>query len=198
MVQKLSAARGRPRSFDADAALRKARDAFWRAGYQATSLDQISEMTGLKRPSLYGAFGDKRAMFLAALRTYRAASMERVRRILEDAPTFREGLAAVYAAAIDTYAPNAQGCLILNTAPSEAETDADVRAELAGVTADLDRLFTERAQRSAQAGELASQTMTCGALATAALHSLSLRARGGAARADLERFAAWAVDWLAP
>jgi AcrR family transcriptional regulator len=49
----------------------KARDAFWAAGYQATSLDRLSEAAGLKRPSLYGAFGDKQALYVALLRTYR-------------------------------------------------------------------------------------------------------------------------------
>ncbi len=197
MVQKLSAARGRPRSFEPAEALAKARDVFWRAGYQASSLDLISEATGLGRPSLYGAFGDKRAMFLAALRTYRQTSMARVARLLEAAPTFKGGLANVYAAAIDTYAPNGQGCLILNTAPSEAETDDEVRAELAGVTADLDRLFAQRAGRAVAEGELAGDPKTRGKLATAVLHSLSVRARGGAAKSELAVLAASAVEWLA-
>jgi AcrR family transcriptional regulator len=171
--------------------LRKARDVFWRAGYQATSLDRLSDATGLKRPSLYGAFGDKRAMFLAALRAYRTASMARVGEILGEAATLQEALAGVYATAIDTYLPGARGCLILNTAPSEVDSDPEVRAELAGVTADLDRLFAARFARDSR-----TDASTRGRLATATLHSLSVRARGGATRADLEALAAAAVDWL--
>jgi AcrR family transcriptional regulator len=171
--------------------LRKARDVFWRAGYQATSLDLLSDATGLKRPSLYGAFGDKRAMFLAALRAYRTASMARVGEVLETAVTLREALAGVYAMAIDTYLPGARGCLILNTAPSEVDSDRDVRAELAGVTADLDRLFGARFAKAFD-----PDAATRGRLATAVLHSLSVRARGGASRSELETLAAAAVDWL--
>ena len=60
--------RGRPRAYDPDAALKAARDVFWVKGYAATSLDDIAEATGMNRPSLYAAFGDKEAIYLAALK----------------------------------------------------------------------------------------------------------------------------------
>ena len=71
MVQKNSAApaRGRPRSFDTDDVLARVRDTFWKYGYAGTSMDQLSAATGLHKPSLYGAFGDKKALYLAALDT---------------------------------------------------------------------------------------------------------------------------------
>jgi AcrR family transcriptional regulator len=126
----------------------KARDTFWAAGYQATSLDRLSEATGLKRPSLYGAFGDKQALYVALLQAYRETSLATVRRLLDGATTLREGLTAVYAAALDLYVPNAQGCFVLNTAPSEAETDQAVRAELNQVSQDLDAAFSARIARA--------------------------------------------------
>ena len=67
-VLKAAAKRGRPRAYDPDAALRAARDIFWVKGYAATSLDDIVEATGMNRPSLYAAFGDKEAIYLAALK----------------------------------------------------------------------------------------------------------------------------------
>src|SRR5260221_8326076 len=74
MVQKTEGAkkRGRPRGYEPEAALTRARAAFWDAGYAATSLDALSEATGMNRPSLYGAFGDKRAPNLKALVAVRA------------------------------------------------------------------------------------------------------------------------------
>ena len=76
MVQKNSAApaptRGRPRSFDTDEVLGRVRDTFWKYGYAGTSMDQLSAATGLHKPSLYGAFGDKKALYLAALDNYLA------------------------------------------------------------------------------------------------------------------------------
>ena len=66
-----SRGRGRPRAFEADTALAQAMDVFWSDGFAATSLDDISAATGLNRPSLYGAFGDKRALYLQAYGQYR-------------------------------------------------------------------------------------------------------------------------------
>ena len=69
MVQKtahdasktFSPRRGRPRAFEPETALNQAMDVFWKDGFAATSLDDLSAATGLNRPSLYGAFGDKRS-----------------------------------------------------------------------------------------------------------------------------------------
>ena len=63
--------RGRPRAFEPEVALTQAMDLFWKEGFAATSLDELSAATGLNRPSLYGAFGDKRALYLQAYRRYR-------------------------------------------------------------------------------------------------------------------------------
>jgi AcrR family transcriptional regulator len=198
LVQNDRPPRGRPRQFDPAQVMLKARDAFWAAGYQATSLDRLSEATGLKRPSLYGAFGDKQALYVALLRTYREANLAVARRLLDEALTLRAGLATVYAAAIDIYAANNQGCFILNTAPSEAETDEAVRQELGQVTADLDAAFADRIARAGREGEIAPAVDASerGRLATAILHSLSVRARGGEPRTALEALARTGVDLL--
>ena len=67
MVQKEKVRRGRPRAYDPERALAQATAAFWDAGYSATSLDDLSAATGMNRPSLYGAFGDKHALYLKAI-----------------------------------------------------------------------------------------------------------------------------------
>src|SRR5690348_9419668 len=70
MVQNKDAeprGRGRPRAYDPQAALQRATDRFWRSGYSSTSLDEISAATGMNRPSLYAAFGDKHTLYLKAL-----------------------------------------------------------------------------------------------------------------------------------
>ena len=67
MVQKESARRGRPRAYDPDTALARAMAVFWAGGYAGTSLDDVTAGTGMNRPSLYGAFGDKHALYLHTL-----------------------------------------------------------------------------------------------------------------------------------
>uniref|UniRef100_UPI001CF1B65F TetR/AcrR family transcriptional regulator n=1 Tax=Hymenobacter terricola TaxID=2819236 RepID=UPI001CF1B65F len=61
----------RPQEFDTAAALHKAMGVFWRKGYEATSLVNLLEATGLSKSSLYSSFGGKRALFLAAFDAYR-------------------------------------------------------------------------------------------------------------------------------
>src|ERR1700733_3259545 len=68
--------RGRPRSYEPDVALGQAMEAFWKSGYAATSLDDLSAATGMNRPSLYAAFGDKQDIYVKAYQKYRARLRE--------------------------------------------------------------------------------------------------------------------------
>lgn len=61
---------GRPLSFDRDAALEQAMLTFWRYGYETTSIVDLTTAMGVTTPSLYTAFGDKRRLFLEAVRRY--------------------------------------------------------------------------------------------------------------------------------
>jgi len=204
VVQKDSdARRGRPRKFDEQEVLGLARDAFWQSGYQATSVEMLSAATGLNRPSLYGAFGDKRALFVQLLKDYRAANLRGAAQVLDTAPTLREGLRAVYEAAIGIYVSGpagGRGCFVLGTAPSEALSDDGAREELAGITAGLDAVFEARFRRAAAEGEALGLpgSREAGRLATAMLHSLSVRARGGEKRTALLALASAMIDLLAP
>src|SRR5271163_3330645 len=74
--------RGRPRSYEPDAALAQAMEAFWKSGYAATTLDDLSAATGMNRPSLYAAFGDKQDIYIKAYRRYRAQMRDAFRPIL--------------------------------------------------------------------------------------------------------------------
>src|SRR5947208_14300857 len=87
-AQKPAARRGRPRAYDPDTALGRAMAAFWDAGYAGTSLDDISARTGMNRPSLYGAFGDKHTLYRHTLDRYRALG----RAALDDALTYDQPL----------------------------------------------------------------------------------------------------------
>ncbi len=104
------------RQFDEDAALGRIMEAFWREGYQATSIDDIVAATGLKRGSLYAAFGDKEAMFLAAYTRYLAAHEEPLLALLE-APEIRDALAAVFDRVIEELdnPDMPPGCMIANS-----------------------------------------------------------------------------------
>jgi TetR/AcrR family transcriptional regulator, transcriptional repressor for nem operon len=74
----------RPRTFDESDVVAAARDAFWLRGYAATSVDDLTNATGLGKGSLYGAFGDKHALYLRALDDYIGTALESVRTQLRD------------------------------------------------------------------------------------------------------------------
>src|ERR1700757_5538208 len=70
MFQNTAKPRGRPRSFDENDALKKATQVFWSKGYDGVTIDDLVEGMGVGRPSLYAIFGDKRTLFLRALKAY--------------------------------------------------------------------------------------------------------------------------------
>src|SRR3569623_2416088 len=104
MVQNSSEKpRGRPRAYDRAAALKAMRHLFWEKGYAATSLDDLSAATGMNRPSLYGAVGDKRALFMKALMSYRERGEGVMARLGAERGRVRETLSKAYEAALDIY-----------------------------------------------------------------------------------------------
>ncbi|MEZ5999551.1 TetR/AcrR family transcriptional regulator [Hyphomonas sp.] len=193
--------RGRPRSFDADEVMQQVQEAFWKGGFEGTSIGDLTGATGLNRPSLYGAFGDKHALYLQALQQYREAMHAAGRQILEDAPTLRTALEDVYRAAIRIYTDDeeARGCFVSSTAPPEAMRDTSVRRELAATNDGLDEIFEARIARAQAEGEVCTALPPddAGRIASAMLHSLSVRARAGASKRALHALAQSAVDLLA-
>src|SRR4029077_16057883 len=95
--------RGRPRAFEAETALVQAMEVFWKDGFAATSLDDVSAATGLNRPSLYGAFGDKRALYLKAYDQYRKRVSEQFQPLFAAREQLRTKLRRILTAALDLY-----------------------------------------------------------------------------------------------
>lgn len=78
--------RGRPRSFDPDRVLDTAMLLFWSRGYEGTSVNDLTEATGLNKPSLYAAFGDKESLYGKVLDRYAALVVASQREVLETEP----------------------------------------------------------------------------------------------------------------
>ncbi|MEX3941988.1 TetR/AcrR family transcriptional regulator [Paraburkholderia sp. BR10937] len=193
-TKKDSRPRGRPRAYDPHEALARARDTFWRNGYAGTSLDDLSEATGMNRPSLYGAFGDKHALYLQTMERYVEAGRTAMESALDSAVPLREALMRVFDGALGWYLPAhdaARGCLLIGTAAVEAVNDEAVRERLAAGLRTFDKAFERRLRAALAQGELppdASAPMLA-RLASALLHSMALRARAGDSRASLRAMA---------
>ena len=195
MVQKISAtpSRGRPRSFDKDEVLRRVRGAFWKHGYAGTSMDQLSAATGLHKPSLYGAFGDKKALYLAALDDYLAE----VRAEFAEAfavPNLFESLRRVSECSIDKFLRGedvGQGCFMMSTAVPEAARDPEISKVVRGAMESLERGFLRRFQRAIDEGEIpaTADPNVLTMILVANHYEMSGRARAGYSREELRTMA---------
>jgi AcrR family transcriptional regulator len=190
--------RGRPRAYDRDTALDDATGAFWRAGYSGTSLDALAASTGMQRPSLYAAFGDKRALYLQALDRYWQLADQAMDVALAGDRPLAEALMRVYQTALQIYFPakgRARGCFAIGTATTEAMEDAKIRELFADGLRNLDRRLEARMRAARESGELAGKAdpEVLSLLASAILHTLAIRARAGVPRPELEKLARKAV-----
>lgn len=202
MVQKKIEAepkrRGRPRAYDPQAALLRVRDSFWRAGYAGTSLDEIAAATGMNRPSLYAAFGDKHALYLEALAHYWELSVADMREALGQDLALDEALMRVYDGALSIYFSGdgrPRGCFVIGTAVTEALEDAEIRQSLVAGFQTFDADFEARFRTAREKGELKADAdpAALALLASATMHTIAIRARAGAPRAELAELARKAV-----
>jgi TetR/AcrR family transcriptional regulator, transcriptional repressor for nem operon len=153
---KPSRVAGRPRGFDEDQVLDLAMMVFWKRGYEATGLADLEQATGLGRQSLYGAFGDKRALFLRVVERYFAhvlkphvvdvldapgSARANVERIFEQ----WEGIAKT---------PDFHGCLVGNSVPEFGAKDAEMSDLLRRKLELLEAAFIRALVRAQQAGEV--------------------------------------------
>jgi AcrR family transcriptional regulator len=185
--------RGRPREFDEAIVLDKALDAFWNAGFEATSLDDLAAATGLARASIYAAFGDKEALYLRTLEHF----LNRMRALFAEAflngESLVEALTSFYLKSIALYFRGARprGCLVMCTAAASAVSQPTIREAMALALRATDDAFLSAFQQGRQKGEVSPQAdlPLLAGLASAVLQSIALRARSGESRRRLESFA---------
>ena len=190
--------RGRPRAYDPEVALIRATDAFWKNGYAGTSLDDIAAATGMNRPSLYAAFGDKQSLYLKALAHYWELRQAEIREALAGNQPLAETLMNIYEAALSVYISGdarPRGCFVVGTAVTEAVEDATIRNSVTTGTLAFDADFEARFRREQAQGRLKSDAdpAALAVLATATMHTIAIRARSGIPQAELLELARKAV-----
>ena len=204
-VEKAEAAeevrRGRPRQYDPEQALAKAAAAFWKGGFAGTSLDDLVSATGMNRPSLYAAFGDKRDLYLKTLQRYQRKSRAKTLELLADDPPLRVFLRRFYDGALDIYCAggdDARGCYSISTAPAQATVDTAVRAFLHDSINGTDAFLADLIEKARKRGEVAAgaDPAALAQIATATLHTIAVRSRVGASRKELKALAAAAIDLI--
>ena len=192
--------RGRPREFDPQVALHKAMQVFWRQGYSATSLDDLSAAMSMNRPSIYNAFGSKRNIYRQTLNAFCGQLDAGIDACLNNNESFETGLKSFFDSAIDLYCSEdpPMGCLMICTAPSEALNDNDIKKDFANLIERIDRAFENRIKKAIKDGEI-QDDVNARLLAKclqSTLHGVALRARAGESKRQLKQYVRFAVDSL--
>lgn len=161
--------RGRPRGFDRDKALDGAVAVFHALGWRGATYDALEKATGLRRQSLVYAFGDKRALFEAALDRYAEKRVGQVLAALDDAQDPARGIREAFALWLeDATRPIRRGCLIVNAAGEAGAEEEAVASRLAAASKRLVKGFSDAFARAKAMGRLRTDADPT-ALAQAAL-----------------------------
>jgi AcrR family transcriptional regulator len=187
---------GRHREFCVEKALDAALCAFWRKGYEGTSYADLTEATGVERPALYSAFGNKEALFRRALARYDELYLGYIPEALQR-PTARQVAAHFLRGAVEitTRYPDRTGCFGVQGVLAGSDDAEPIRQALIEYRATGEAALRERFETAKAEGDL-SETADCATLAAyvmAVAHGLAVQAKAGFRREVLEAVAEQAL-----
>jgi TetR/AcrR family transcriptional repressor of nem operon len=191
----------RPREFDEDAVLDAAIQCFWRRGYEATSIKDLTGGAGITAASLYNAYGDKRALFRTALDRYVESTIgDRIRRCERLPP--REAIAKFFEEILARSLNDREhkGCMVVNSALETAPHDPEFRDAIAEALDRIERFF-RRCVAAGQANGEIERALSAESLAQhllGVLMGVRVLARVRPERALLESVIAPALARLQP
>jgi AcrR family transcriptional regulator len=180
---------GRPREFDREMALRKARDAFWDRGYEGTSMADLVSALGIASARIYAAFGSKEELFRETVALYEAEEGGFADRALDEEPTAWRAIERMLRDAVDTYTKRGRpkGCMVVSAATNCSNSNEAVRSWLAEHRRARTASIIGRLRAAVERGELPESTnvQALGDCFAALLHGLSVQARVGISKERL-------------
>lgn len=146
----------RPKEFNPEEALDRATEVFWRRGYEATSIEDLTTSMGINRGSLYDTFGGKQELFLACMDRYcQGMVASRLSVLNQPGPalqTIRTFIATMLELALSY--PERKGCLIANTVMELGPREKEIGNRAAKAMGDLEQAFFKALTRARDQGEL--------------------------------------------
>jgi len=187
---KTPQARGRPRCFDLDEALDRTLLIFWEKGFQNTSLDEIAEAVGVKKPSLYAAFGDKEMLFRKVLRRYSDKLSEPLQ-ALDRYDDVREAISALIELGIASGCSDGhpRGCLLASAFADSTLLPPNLAKEVKALVNQADQAVAQRLKKAVRDGQLPPDFDVKGAakFLVTLMHGIALRIRAGESPTDMQR-----------
>ncbi|CAI0928842.1 TetR/AcrR family transcriptional regulator [Serratia quinivorans] len=181
---------GRPREFDREQALLKARDLFWRQGYEGTSMSDLVAELGIASARIYKAFGSKELLFREAIASYENHEGGFADRAFSEESNVRVAIKRLLDDAVALYSRTdlPQGCMVVSSAASVSDENSGIKDWLAEHRLQRTQGMIDRLRTAVATGELPPETDAdaLGDYFAAFLHGLSVQARDGVSRARLE------------
>ena len=171
---------GRPRKAEPQVALAAAMNAFWEKGFEATSMSDLTEATGLHKASLYKTFGDKHQLFVSALKLYfdKTAEAQKTSRTGEESPI--KAIRKSVSSTIDQCAEG-KGCLAVNSLIEVAPFDSEIDRILKQFRQRLEKQLVRLVEDAKQQDQIPEDINTKEAvrLISVFLHGLSANMAAG-------------------
>lgn len=189
----------RPRQFDEEHVVDAAMHAFWVTGYQATTTDDLCQVTGLGRSSIYNAFSCKRELFKRALEHYTETVSRQQTAALDGTELVRDKVRTLFDAVIeDEFDRQRRGCLAVNTSVELARRDPSITAALQRHSARLHEALRWTIENGQRNGEIAPDRdpQALARFIQATIAGMRVLAAGGAAREQVSEIASVALDSL--
>ncbi len=144
------------KKFRTEEVLTKAMHAFWARGYEATSMRDLVECMGINRASIYATFGDKRGLFIRALRHYDDRHREAFLDGLRGRPSAKGAITGAFESVVSTALEGGarDGCLLVNTALELSPHDEEVAEIVGRGLSEVEAFFHEMIERGRAAGEI--------------------------------------------
>lgn len=191
---------GRPREFDREQALLKARDLFWQQGFEGTSMSDLVAELGIASARIYKAFGSKELLFREAIAHYEAHEGGFAERAFDENTDVRAAFRQMLndAVALYSHSEPPQGCMVVSSAASVSEENQGVKRWLMEHRQQRTQGIIDRLQAAIDAGELPTSTdaESLGDYFAAFLHGLSIQARDGVSQARLKKAVMTALTML--
>lgn len=148
----------RTKDFDEEEILRKAIAIFWEKGYNATSLYDLIDGLGIGRSSIYHAFGDKHTLFVKALELYQQNGIEKIRAIINDAPSVKEGIGNLLQSVVKDVLSNdcPKGCFKVNSEVEVASSDELIKKMVSDDDLLIEKLLFEAIKRAQKEGAIST------------------------------------------
>ncbi len=178
---------GRPKEFDEKRALGEAMEVFWAEGYEAASVETLLHAMGINRGSMYDTFGDKHALFLAAIKQYGDTVIRGLEETLSSPGPVLETLRRVLTGMGQAGGDRCRGCLATNTIVETAPHDPEVAKATKCLLRRIETSFQSALDRARRAGEIprGSDTKALARFLATTAQGLVVMSKGRASRAHV-------------